>query len=77
MVLAAAGFGGVGYGPGGSMAHQAGVQVLGVAAVCAWSAAISAVLVLACRAIVGLRVDDDAIEEGLDMAAHGERAYTI
>jgi Amt family ammonium transporter len=76
-VLASASLGGAGYGPGMSMARQAGVQLLGVAAVCAWSAIVSAVLVLVCRAVVGLRVDDDTIEEGLDLASHGERAYTI
>jgi Amt family ammonium transporter len=76
-VLASARLGGVGYAPGLSMARQIGVQVLGVGAVCAWSAIASLVLVLICRAAVGLREDEDAIEDGLDMAAHGERAYTI
>jgi Amt family ammonium transporter len=76
-VLAAAGLGGVGYGPGTNMLHQAEVQALGVAAVCFWSAIASALLVLLCRATVGLRVDDEAIEEGLDLATHGERAYTV
>jgi Amt family ammonium transporter len=76
-VLASAGLGGAGYGPGMSMARQIGVQALGVGSVCLWSAVASAVLVLVCRALVGLREDDESIEEGLDMAAHGERAYTI
>jgi Amt family ammonium transporter len=76
-VLASATLGGAGYGPGMTLARQAGVQVTGVLAVCLWSAAVSAVLVMVCRALVGLRVDDDAIEEGLDLASHGERAYTI
>lgn len=76
-VLAAAGLGGAGYAEGVTMASQAGVQLLGVAAVCAWSAIASLVLVLICKVTVGLRVDDDDLEEGLDMSAHGERAYTI
>jgi Amt family ammonium transporter len=76
-VLAAKSLGGAGYGAGMDMARQVGAQAVGVAAVCAWSAAVSAVLALICRATVGLRLDDDAIEEGLDMAAHGERAYNI
>jgi Amt family ammonium transporter len=76
-VLAATSLGGVGYAPGANMLHQAEVQALGVAAVSFWSAIASAVLVLLCRATVGLRVDDDAIEEGLDMSTHGERAYTV
>jgi ammonium transporter, Amt family len=40
-----------------------------------WSAAISWVLAKALGAAVGLRVSPDAEEEGLDLAAHGERAY--
>src|SRR6202012_1753229 len=76
-VLASAKLGGVGYGAGMTMGRQIGVQALGVAAVCAWSAIASLVLVLVCRAIVGLRVGDEDLEEGLDMASHGERAYTI
>jgi len=27
--------------------------------------------------VVGLRENDEAIEEGLDLSSHGERAYTI
>ena len=76
-VLASAKLGGAGYGAGMTMARQIGVQALGVAAVCAWSAIASLVLVLVCRGAVGLRVGDDDLEEGLDMASHGERAYTI
>lgn len=76
-VLASAGLGGAGYADGMSMARQVGVQTLGVAAVCAWSAIASVVLVLICKVTVGLRVDDEDLEEGLDMSAHGERAYTI
>ncbi|CAN7230157.1 ammonium transporter [Phenylobacterium sp. LjRoot219] len=75
--LASADLGGAGYAQGMTMARQFGVQALGVAAVCAWSAIASIVLVLICRATVGLRVNDDDLEEGLDMSAHGERAYTI
>jgi len=76
-VLVAAGLGGAGYAEGMTMAKQVGVQVLGVAAVCAWSAIASLILVQICRATVGLRANDEDLEEGLDMSAHGERAYTI
>ena len=69
--------GGAGYAPGGSTLTQLGVQALGVAAVCLWSGLASAAIVFLCRALVGLRENDEAIEEGLDMASHGERAYTI
>jgi Amt family ammonium transporter len=75
--LAAPQLGGVGYAPHVTTLQQAGVQVLGVASVCAWAGVASTVIVLACRALVGLRVDDEAIEEGLDLSSHGERAYSI
>ncbi|MBL8556648.1 MAG: ammonium transporter [Phenylobacterium sp.] len=68
-------FGGAGYAEGMDMGRQAGVQALGVAAVCAWSAAASAVILLVCRFTVGLRASPEAIEDGLDMSTHGERAY--
>jgi Amt family ammonium transporter len=76
-VLAAAPLGGAGYAPGMTMVRQAGVQALGAVSVCIWAAGVSALLVLLCRAAVGLRIDDEAIEEGLDLAQHGERAYNI
>ena len=76
-VLTAPALGGAGYAGGMDMARQLGVQATGVAAVCAWSAVATLVIALVCRLVVGLRVGDDALEEGLDMASHGERAYTI
>ncbi len=68
--------GGAGYAPGVSMGGQALTQVIGVAAVLAWSAAASVVILLLVKFTVGLRASDAHIEEGLDMAAHGERAFT-
>jgi Amt family ammonium transporter len=73
--LASAQLGGAGYGEGMDMASQAGVQGLGVLAVCAWSAAVSAVILLVCKFTVGLRATPEAIEDGLDLSTHGERAY--
>ena len=74
-VLASAQLGGVGYAEGMTMGSQAGVQALGVLTVCAWSAAASAVILLACKFTVGLRAAPEAIEDGLDLSTHGERAY--
>jgi Amt family ammonium transporter len=74
-VLASSSLGGAGYAEGMDMARQAGVQALGVASVCAWSAVASVVILLICRFTVGLRATPEAIEDGLDMATHGERAY--
>ena len=74
-VLAAKQFGGAGYAPGVTMAGQAATQALGVAATVAWSAIGTFVLALICEKTVGLRARDEVIEEGLDLAAHGERAW--
>jgi len=73
--LAATQMGGAGYAPGMTPLSQLGVQALGVAAVCVWSAAGSAAILWLCKATVGLRAAPEAIEEGLDVSAHGERAY--
>ncbi|HEY5410437.1 MAG TPA: ammonium transporter [Caulobacteraceae bacterium] len=75
-VLASRMFGGVGYAPGVDMAGQAATQALGVLATVAWSAIASVVLLLVVKKVIGLRAHEGAIEEGLDFAAHGERAFT-
>ena len=74
-VLASADLGGAGYAAGVTMGGQALTQVIGVAAVAAWSGLATLVLVLVVKATVGLRARDEHIEEGLDMSAHGERAW--
>jgi len=74
-VLASAQLGGAGYAEGMDMGSQAGVQALGALAVCAWSAAVSAAILLVCKFTVGLRATPEAIEDGLDLSTHGERAY--
>ncbi|MEO8115653.1 MAG: ammonium transporter [Phenylobacterium sp.] len=74
-VLAAPALGGAGYAPGIGMADQALTQALGVGAVVAWSAVATLVLAWLVKRTVGLRAREEHIEEGLDMAAHGERAY--
>ena len=74
-VLASPALGGVGYGPGLGMGDQALTQVLGVAATLAWSGGATFGLCLIVNRLVGLRTRDEAIDDGLDMAAHGERAW--
>jgi len=74
-VLAASELGGKGYAEGGTMAGQALTQALGVVTVVIWSAIASLALAYICKLTIGLRARDEAIEEGLDMSAHGERAY--
>ncbi len=74
--LAHPSLGGVGYGEG-TMSSQAVTQIIGVAATMAWSGGISAILILALRATLGLRATHDEIDEGLDLTYHGERGYTL
>lgn len=70
-------FGGAGYAKGVTMADQVVTQTIGIGATVAWSAAVTAVIVLIARALVGLRVDAEALYEGLDSASHGERGYSL
>ena len=74
-ILAAPELGGVGYADGVGMLGQLLTQVIGVVTVIAWSALAALALAFLVEKTVGLRARDEAIEEGLDMAAHGERAY--
>jgi len=76
-VLAHPMLGGQGYPEGVGLAGQAWRQALGVLVVCGWSAGASLVLVALFRRLPGLRVSDEIIDEGLDLGAHGERAYHI
>ncbi|WP_309643176.1 ammonium transporter [Phenylobacterium sp.] len=74
-VLATPALGGAGYAEGVDMGGQALTQLIGVAAVCAWSAVATLVLVFVVGRTVGLRASAEAVEDGLDLANHGERAY--
>jgi Amt family ammonium transporter len=76
-VLAHPLLGGTGYAEGVTLAGQAWRQGLGVLVVCAWSAGASLVLIAIVRRLTGLRASDEVIDDGLDLGAHGERAYHI
>ena len=76
-VFAHASLGGVGYAPGMDMASQAKVQLLGAGVIIAWSALASLAVLWIVRRFVGLRASENAIDDGLDLAEHGERAYTL
>jgi Amt family ammonium transporter len=75
--LAAAGLGGAGLGEGVSAVSQFVVQVAGVVVVALFTIVATVVIAIACRAIVGMRTDADTEQEGLDLTAHGERAYDL
>ncbi|MDE1932277.1 MAG: ammonium transporter, partial [Alphaproteobacteria bacterium] len=74
-ILTASALGGIGYASGMTMGRQLIAQATGVAAAAAWSAVATFVIVKLLAASTGLRVSADAEREGLDLAAHGERAY--
>jgi Amt family ammonium transporter len=69
--------------PGGSdglfyeYPYQFGVQLVAVAAVWAYAAVVTFLLVKALTAVMPARVDDDAELVGLDLAQHGERGCWV
>ena len=75
-VLVSPALGGVGL-DGYAMGHQVSVQFVAVAIAVGWCAVASFVLYKLVDMLVGLRVAPEAEREGLDLAEHGERAYTM
>ena len=75
-VLVSPALGGVGL-DGYAMGHQVWVQFVAVAIAVGWCAVASFVLYRLVDMLVGLRVAPEAEREGLDLAEHGERAYTM
>ena len=57
--------------------HQLWVQVVSVGFTVLWSAVVTAVILLVVRALVGLRVSEEAERTGLDVTTHGESAYEV
>jgi Amt family ammonium transporter len=53
-------------------AHQFVVQIYGVAASLIWSGGVTLVLLFLIKAVMGLRVSEEAERDGLDLALHGE-----
>ncbi len=68
--------GGIGYG-GLSMGSQFVIQAQGVLVTILWCGVVSVVLYKLVDVLVGLRVREDVEREGLDLASHGERAYSM
>ncbi|RZA16544.1 MAG: ammonia channel protein, partial [Lysobacteraceae bacterium] len=61
---------------GYDIASQVGIQALGVAITLAWVGVVSVVGFTVARLLCGgLRVEEDAEREGLDITSHGEAAY--
>jgi ammonium transporter, Amt family len=55
--------------------HSLGIQALGTASYALFAFTISAVLLLLIRLTIGIRVDPEEEEEGLDLGEHGQPAY--
>ena len=74
-LLATEALGGGGLAEGATVASQFGVQLLALAAVIAWTAVATVVIIKLVKPLTGLRVDTETEIEGLDLTAHGERGY--
>ena len=72
-----ASLGGTGFADGMTMAKQVGVQALAIAATAAWCGVMTFVILKVLAATTGLRVDAEEESEGLDLASHGERGYSL
>ena len=53
------------------------VQLTGTISVLLFTAVVTIILALVLRSSLGLRVDDDQIEEGLDLSSHGQSGYKL
>ncbi|HET7931736.1 MAG TPA: ammonium transporter [Rhodanobacteraceae bacterium] len=73
--LAWSGFGG--FGDVTSAWRQLGIQALGVGFTVVWSAGLSFVILKLLDRTLGLRVDPEHEQMGLDLAEHEERAYNL
>jgi len=64
-------------GEGVSRIEQIGNQLVGIGATWGWSFVLTAVILLAIKYTIGLRVEEEAEEAGLDVSEHGEPAYRL
>ena len=71
-----ANFGGIGY-SAETLGSQLYTQFLAVAVTVVWCGVASFVLYYLVQAVMGLRVKEETEREGLDLASHGERAYSM
>jgi Amt family ammonium transporter len=74
-VFALQSMGGAGLAQGMGWTQQFTSQFIAVASVAAWSAVATFVIVKALQPLTGLRVSEEEEYDGLDLSAHGERAY--
>lgn len=74
-VLATNAFSGMGLAEGMSVGSQLFVQAKSILITVVWTAVASFVILKIAALVGGLRVDDEAELEGLDLSQHGERGY--
>jgi Amt family ammonium transporter len=72
-----AALGGIGFAEGKSMGGQLAIQLTGIVAVLLWSLVLSFVIAKVVHAFIGLRVNAETEEQGLDLRLHGERGYNM
>ena len=56
---------------------QLGYQLIGMGATAGWAFVLTAVILLALKYTIGVRVSEEEEEIGLDITQHGEEAYTL
>ena len=76
-VFADASLGGAGLAEGMTIGGQVGKQAVGVLATLVYTAVMSLILLKIIDWIIGLRVTEEQETEGLDIALHDERGYTM
>jgi Amt family ammonium transporter len=59
------------------MGDQLWKQLVGIGVTVAWTALLSAVILMLVKMTVGLRVSEAEETEGLDVSTHGERGYNL
>jgi Amt family ammonium transporter len=76
-VFVSAAFGGVGYPEKVTMGDQIVVQLIGIAAIAAWSGILTWILLKVSDAIAGMRINAEEETEGLDTVLHNEKGYNL
>lgn len=69
--------GGAGLAEGIGIATQLWIQFKAVLFTIVYDTVVTVIILLAIRAVIGLRVEDEQETEGLDVALHGERGYVL
>ncbi len=76
-VFVDASLGGAGLAEGATIAGQVGLQALGVIATIIYCGVVSFILLKVLDAVIGLRVNAEEEEEGLDLVLHDEQGYNL